>query len=141
MRTNLDIKSIQYINLFEKITGVKANGFFIYNSVFIFAVPRFMMSKALGENASNINRISMRFNKKVRVVPTPAGTADIERFVRAVIFPYDFKRADYNSATSELEVYSLPRTKAMLIGRDKTRLKELSDILHQFFGVKKVLIK
>ncbi len=137
----LDIKAIQNMNLFEKITGVKSKYCLTYNNALIFIVPRHMMSKALGPGGSNISNISRRLNKKVRVIPHPQAqnTIELERFIRAMIYPHDFKSIVHEN--TELIIFSMPRTKAALIGRNKQRIGELSDILEEFFGIKHILIK
>jgi NusA-like KH domain protein len=142
MRSVMDIKAIQNLNLFEKITGAKARCCFNYNSTMIFVVPRHMLNQALGRNASNINRLSIGLNKRVRIITSPSDDQDIrdiERFVRSIVYPYDFKNAMIEN--DELVIFSLPRTKAALIGRDKTRLKELTEVVDCFFGIKKIVIK
>ena len=135
----LDMKAIQNMNLFEKITGVKSRCCFMYNNTIIFVVPKHFMSKALGNNASNISNIGNRLNKKIRVIADPQGKHDLEGFVQAIIYPHDFKNIILEN--DGLIIFSLPRTKAALIGRNKSRIEELSNILEQFFGIKHILIK
>ncbi len=135
----LDMKAIQNMNLFEKITGVKSRCCFTYNNTIIFVVPKHFMSKALGNNAANISNIGNRLNKKIRVIADPQGKHDLEGFVQAIIYPHDFKNILLEN--DELVIFSLPRTKAALIGRNKSRIEELSNILEQFFGIKHILIK
>lgn len=135
----LDMKTIQNMNLFEKITRVKSRCCFTYNNTLIFVVPKNLMSRALGENASNISYLGNKLNKKVRIVANPLGTHDIEQFIKSIIYPNDLKNIVLEN--NELIIFSLPRTKAALIGRNKQRIEELSDILEQFFGIKHILIK
>ncbi|MCX6742355.1 MAG: hypothetical protein NTX24_04265 [Candidatus Pacearchaeota archaeon] len=142
MRSVMDIRTIQNLNLFEKITGAKARCCFNYNSAIVFVVPRHLLNQALGKNASNINRLYLKLNKRVRIIISPLDNpsiGDIERFVKSIVYPYDFKNAIVENG--ELIIFSMPRTKAALIGRDKTRLKELTDIIDRFFGIKKIVIK
>jgi transcription antitermination factor NusA-like protein len=80
-------------------------------------------------------------NKKVRVIADAQSQNDLEleRFIKAIIYPHDFKNIIHEN--TELIIFSLPRTKAALIGRNKQRIEELSKILEEFFGIKHVLIK
>jgi NusA-like KH domain protein len=139
MRAKLDMKTIQNMNLFERITRVKAKNCFTYNYITVFVVQRYQLSQALGRNAENINILSKKFNRKVRIIADPLGRFDLEKFIKTIIFPYEFKSLVCEN--HELIIFSMSRTKAALIGRDKARLKELSDILDQFFNIKKVIIK
>lgn len=139
MKVKLDLRSIQYLNLFERITHVKAKYCFDYNANIIFIVPRFLMNRALGERAKNIFRLEQQMHRKVRIIANPQGIDDAGRFVRAIIFPHEFKNIVIEN--NEMYIFIAQRTKAAIIGRNKTRLEELSDILEKFFGIKKVIIK
>lgn len=139
IKTKLDLKAIQNLNLFEKITHVKAKYSFSYNSIIIFAVPKALMNKAIGQKAANINKLKILLNKKTRIIAYPSSIHDLEHFIRSIIFPYKFRKLVLEQ--DELYIFSAPRTKAALIGRNKTRLLELSNVLEKFFGIKKVIIK
>ena len=60
---------MRYINLFAKASGVQTTECFVYNNAIYFAVPDFMMSKALGRDAINVKRISEVLSRKIRIVP------------------------------------------------------------------------
>ncbi len=139
MKVKLDVRSIQYMNLFERITHVKSKYCFDYDSTIIFVVPKFLMSRALGERARNITRLEENLHRKVRIIANPSGITDLERFVKAIIFPHEFKKIVVEN--NEIYIFSAPRTKAAIIGRNKARLAGLADILDKFFGIKKVTIK
>lgn len=139
MRAKLDIRTIQYMNLFEKTTGIKAKDCFSYNAIIIFTVPRVLISRAFGERRNNLNRLRTKMNRNVKIMVNPSGIYDLERFISTLISPNRFKKISLEN--DELTVFSLPRTKSVLIGRDKMRLKDLSDILKRVFGIKKVLIR
>lgn len=135
----LDIKKIQYMNIFEKVIGVKANSCFTYSSIIIFTVPKQMVTRAIGKKAINVNKLTTRLNKKVRIVAKPTSKADIGSFINVIIFPHKYRKLSIEN--NELIIFSIMREKAALIGREKRRLKELSEILNRFFDIKKVIIK
>lgn len=139
MKVKFDVKSIQYMNLFEKLTSVKARYCFNYNSTIMFVVPKFLVNRALGEKAKNIAKLEQNMHKKVRIIAQPTSINDIDKFIKAIIFPHEFKKVVIEN--NEAYIFSMPRTKAAIIGRNKTRLEELSNILDQFFGIKKVIVK
>lgn len=135
----LDIQKIQYMNLFEKIVGVKAKYCFTFDSTLIFTVPKALVTKAIGRNAENVNKLSAKLNRKVKIVATPQSKADLGNFVHVIIFPHKFKKLSLEN--HQLVVFAMPREKAALIGRNKKRLEELSDVLRRFFNIKRVIIK
>jgi len=139
MKATLDLKTIQYINLFERLIGVKAKYCFEYNSTVIFIIPKPLMRTALGRNCLNVKKISGRLNKKVRFIVSPSSRNDIGKFVSDIVYPYRFKNLQLEN--DELTIFSILTTKAALIGRGKTRLNELADILENFFEIKKVIIR
>lgn len=146
MKTTLDMKTIQNMNLFERITGVKTRCCFDYGLIRYFVVPRFFLRKALGENTRNLAILERGIGKKTRIIAEPEkkNQEEIERFIKIIIFPHEIKGVEVTmneSKEPEVQIYSIPRTKAILIGRNKARLEEISVIIDQFFGIKKVVIK
>jgi len=145
MRATLDMKTIQNMNLFEKITGVKPRCCFEYNQMRFFVVPRFLIKKALGENFRNLSRLEPQIARRIRIIAEPEkkNQEEIERFVKTIIFPHEFKKIEIamTEGEPEVQIYSMPRAKAALIGRDKQRLLEMSQAIEQFFSIKKVVIK
>ncbi|MEM4152579.1 MAG: hypothetical protein QXK80_00440 [Candidatus Pacearchaeota archaeon] len=139
LKAKLNLKTIQLINLFEKITRVKAKYCFDYNGITIFVVPKTLLNKALGKNAENLNKLKTQLNKKIRIITSPTNIRDAENFIKSIVFPYEIKKIDIQN--NELYIFSAPGNKAALIGRNKSRLIELSDIIEKFFGIKKVVIK
>ncbi len=45
----IDMQNMRYVNLFEKITGIRTRFCFEYNNFLIICVPQPMISKAIGE--------------------------------------------------------------------------------------------
>ena len=46
-----------------------------------------MISKAIGEDASNVRRISEILRKRVRIIPVPMSLKDVKSFIEAVVNP------------------------------------------------------
>lgn len=137
MKGTLDIKDIQNINFFEKVTGIKARCCFDYNSVIIFAVPQESIKRISGD------RFNFMQNKigKIRIIAIPEsqGETDVTGFITNLIYPLTFKRLELNG--TELSIYAHPKVKARLIGKDKIRLKELTEAVEMFFNIEKIVIK
>jgi hypothetical protein len=73
----IDMQTMRYINLLDKASHVKTHTCFVYNNTIMFAVPRSMVSKALGPDALNVRRIQEELGKRVRILPAPEGIKDL----------------------------------------------------------------
>jgi len=138
MARTLDMQFIRYLNLFEKTTNVRTQHCFSYNNGIIFVVPRERIAKAIGGEGKNVKRLSEILGKRIKMIAAPLGKEDIERFVLAIIHPVKCKsiRIDGDKVTISAGMQS----KAAIIGRNKTRLNEMKNILDEYFGIKEVRV-
>ena len=139
MERTLDMKFIRYLNLFEKITNVRTQHCFLYNSGIIFLVPQQLISKALGEEGNNIKKLSEILEKKVKVVAIPNGKEDMKKFISAIVYPIKFRALEIKEDCLLISACGM-QNKAALIGRNKTRLFEMQEILKQYYGFREVRI-
>ncbi len=139
MKKVLDMQFIRYANIFNRITNIRTNHCFVYNNALIFAVPRRLVSRALGQDNQNLKRLSYSLGKKVKIVAIPYGKEDMENFVSVITYPVKFKSIDINDG--EVIINANSQNKACLIGRERRRLNEMQKVLSQYFGIKKVMIK
>ncbi|MFA7708050.1 MAG: hypothetical protein WCX73_03810 [Candidatus Pacearchaeota archaeon] len=139
MVKTLDMQFIRYANLFGKVTRIRTNHCFEYNNMIVFAVPRTFVREAIGINNNNLKKLSEVLRKKVKIVAIPNGKDDIENFISVIVSPIKFKSVDVKE--SDAIINANPQSKASLIGRNKVRLNEMENILEQYFGIKKVLIR
>ncbi|PIN77527.1 NusA-like transcription termination signal-binding factor [Candidatus Woesearchaeota archaeon CG10_big_fil_rev_8_21_14_0_10_34_12] len=135
----LDFIYIRYLNLLEKIARVKTINCFSYDSSIIYAVPQKLMSKAIGDGGKNVRKLSEVLGKRVKIIPMASGRTkkDIEKFIAAVVHPVEFRGIEIDG--KDLAIVA-GMNKAMLIGRNKTRLGELKDVLKQYFDIENVKI-
>lgn len=133
MESTINMQDMRYLNLFEKITRISTRYCFKYNEILMFAVPKSLISKALGRNNENLRKISSILKKRIRVVPIPKNPTDAEVFIAAIISPVDFKGLEINN--KELVLTGGSQNKAALIGRNKRRLNEMKKIIKSFFGL------
>lgn len=136
MRT-LNMQFIRYINLFNRISGVRTKHCFKYNSNIIFLVPKNFISKSVGEEGKNIKKLNQILRKKIKIVKLPSGLWDIEEFISAIVYPVQLKKIEVKN--NEV-VINAGQNKAALIGRQKARLEEMRNIIEQYFGLKNVKI-
>lgn len=135
----LDMQFIRYANLFGRITNIRTNHCFLYNNTVIFAVPRKLVNNAIGPDNINLKRLSEIIKRRIKIVAVPNGIEDIENFVSVIVHPIKFKGIEIKD--NEAIINANSQSKASLIGRGKLRLEEMKDILDQYFGIKRVMIK
>jgi len=125
------MQDLRYLNLFERVTGIRTHLCFEYNNVVIFCVPKEFVSRAIGPEASNLRRISEIVKKRIKVISVPKDSQDIRRFIELVVSPVTFK--DLEVLPNEIVLNAGSQSKAALIGRDKRRLIEMQKIVKDFF--------
>lgn len=131
MVNTLDMQDLRYLNLFEKITGVRTRYCFQYNNAIIFAVPRNLISRCLGPDARNIRRMSEILRKRIKVISLPKGPEDTKIFIEAIVSPVTFKNMEISP--NEIILTAGMQSKAALIGRNRRRLIEMQKIVKDFF--------
>lgn len=139
LKSKINMRAIQYLNLFERVTRIKTRYCFEYNNSIIFAVPGYLVSKAIGENGINIKRLSRMMNHRIKVVAIPSVPADIAHFIETLVYPVKFKRVIIE--TNKVTIHAGPQSKALIIGRNRTRINNLKNILEKYFGIIQVVIK
>ena len=139
MVKTLDMKFIRYANLFGKITKLRTNHCFEYNNTIVFAVPRKFVMSAIGPGNINLKRLSEILKKKIKIVAIPDGKEDIVNFVSVITHPVKFKGIEIKDGGAIISANM--QNKASLIGRGKCRLEEMQNILGQYFGIRKVMIR
>ena len=125
------MQDMRYLNLFEKITGVRTHFCFKYNNAIMFGVPKLFVMKSLGRDAENIRRIGSILRKKIKVVALPNDVKDAKAFIKNIVSPVEFKEVEVEG--NEIILTAGSRNKAALIGRNKIRLIEMQKIMHDFF--------
>jgi transcription antitermination factor NusA-like protein len=125
---------MRYINLLDTTSRVKTTKCFTYNNIIFFAVPRMMVSQAIGPAATNVRRLQEKLGKRIRIIEEPHGASDINKFIIEIVEPVKFKSAEV--VGNELVISSGgSQNKAMLFGRNKHRFEELQQIVKDVFGL------
>jgi len=134
-----NMQFIRYINLFGRIAKVTAKHCFMYNNMIIFVVPRYAVERAIGKDNTNLKKISSIIGKKIRVIAEPRGRRDIGDFISVLISPIKYYSIEVKDEEAIITAGE-KESKAMLIGRERVREKEMKEILEQYFGIKNVRI-
>lgn len=131
MVNTINMQNMRYLNLFEKITGIRTRFCFEYNNYLMFCIPRPMISRAIGEGGRNIKKLQNILGKRIKIVPAPKDSGDAELLIKSIVNPITIK--DVEVTENEILV-SGGRNKAALIGRNKRRLIEMGKVTKGFFG-------
>lgn len=131
--TVIDLQTIRYINLLDAASRVKTRKCFVYNNTIFFAVPRELVSRAIGPNAVNVRNIQKKLEKKVKIIAEASGISDTERFVQDIVAPVRFVSAEIKD--NAITITAGSQSKAALIGRNRRREAELKQILKDTFNL------
>ena len=132
MANTISMQDMRHLNLFGRVTHISTRFCFPYNEHVVFSVPMALVSKAVGENGRNIKKLNEILGKRVKVVPSPNGIKDAEKFIERVISPTQFREIEVVDDTIVITAGS--QNKAALLGRNKRRFLELQKIVKNFFG-------
>ena len=125
-----DINLMKYISLFESLTGAKLKDC-IVNDVIMFIVQENEMGKAIGRKGSNIRRIEGLLKKKVKLVEF---NENVLQFIENLIKP--IKAKEITNEDEVINIYALDtKTRGMLIGRDRSRINSINEIVKRYFKV------
>lgn len=130
----INMQTMRYINLLDKASRVKTTKCFTYNNTIFFAVPKNMLSKAIGPSASNVKKIQDNLGKKVKIISEANGKEDIERFIKDIVSPVQFKSLEIKDDTITITSGN-NQSKASLIGRNKRRYEELKNVVEDIFNM------
>ncbi len=126
------MQTMRYINLFERIAGVRATKCFVYNNTIYFAVPPKFFGKTTNPQISRA--VSEQLGKRVRIIRDANDDLNsIGNFVSEVVSPAGFDNFEIQEGVYVITAGSRERA-ATLIGRNKMRLNELSAIIQSYFG-------
>jgi len=123
---------MRYINLFEKFSNISTRHCFDYNDAITFAVPKHLVSKAIGKNGVNVKKLNEILGRKIKIIPVPEDINDVKEFLGAIVSPVHFK--DLQTNDNEIIINAGAESKAALIGRNRRRLIELQKIAKAYFG-------
>ncbi len=128
------MQTMMYINILDRASNVRTKKCFVYNNTIFFAVPKHLVSRAIGPSALNVKKIQENLGKKVRIIAEPENVWDATRFVQDLVNPNKFKSLEIKDNCFILTAGS-NQNKAILIGRNKRRLEELKKILFDSFSM------
>ncbi len=125
-------ETIGYINLFENLTRSRVKDCYILKDEVIFIVHEGEAGKAIGRDGANIKKASLMLKKKIKVVEF---NSNPEKFIENMISPQKGKIYMKDDTTLIIEGKGA-RFKEAVLGRERQNLKELQEIVSNYFGIK-----
>jgi len=127
----LDIRLINYINLFNSITGVTAKDCFFEDEKLVFLVKEGDMGKALGKAGIKVKKLKNMIKKEIKVIEY---SEDIVKFVRNLIYPNEVQKIYKEDSIVFIEE---PNNviKGRIYGRDRKNLYYINEILKKYFSL------
>ena len=120
---------LKIMALFENITRTILKDCFIdNNSLLTFVVSDIEIGRAIGKNASNVKRLEALLKRKIKIVafnPSPV------QFVKNLIYPITVE-VEQTGKTIMVKGQDM-KTKAHLIGRNQSNIKNSLDIVQKYF--------
>lgn len=134
----IDMQSMRYLNLFNKICNVQTRYCFKYNNSLIFVVENSQVTTAIGPAAKNVKFLSSKMARKIKIIGTTQEptSENISHFVQKLVEPITFNKLEVKDG--EVVISGGRQSRASLIGRNRTKEKELLDILKGVFGIKTI---
>lgn len=130
----INMQTMRYINLFERVAHVRATKCFFYNNMIYFAVPPKFFFKANGNNNQTVKVLSEQLEKRIRIIRDADDNLDsVGKFISDIVSPAGFEGFELHENTYVITAGSRERA-ATLIGRNKVRLEELKSIMESYFG-------
>lgn len=128
---SFDMKTIGFINMFEKLTHAAVKDCFSEGDSLVFVVEHGQMGLAIGKAGVNIKKASSVFKKEIKVFefnPEPV------RFVQNLLFPLKPKEVVREDSVVVIKTSDTVE-KGKVFGREKTNLKRIQQIVSKYFDV------
>ena len=134
-RIKYDSELIKLITLFESMTGASVKDC-IADDKLTFIVEENEMGKAIGKGGANIKRLENALKKRIRVIEF---NKDVAQFIRNMAYPSQVAEIKNGDGIVTIDGKDA-NTRAMLIGRNRQNLNQISEIAKRYFDVKEIKV-
>ncbi len=128
----LDMRTMGYITLFEKLTKTESLDFLENKGQLIFFVKENNAKKAAGKLGSNLKRLSNLLKKKIKILEL---SEDPKKFVEGLIFPLEPSLIELKEGKIILS-FRTTEERARIIGRNGSNLEFLSKLVENHHKLK-----
>lgn len=134
-RIKYDATILNYITLFESLTGAKVKDC-ISDEGLLFIIEKGNMGLAIGKGGSNLRRVENTFKKQVKVIEFDD---NVIGFIKNYVFP--LRKIQISQEGKAVKITGQDtKTKGLLIGRERANLKKLNDIVKRFFDIEDIMV-
>ena len=128
-RITYNADALKTMSLFEKITKTNLKDCFTDdNGLLTFVVNEINLGKAIGKQAANVKNLERLFKRKIKIL---GFNPRIEKFIKNLVYPLKVE-VEMQESIAMIKADDT-KTKAFLIGRNQTNLKNNSKILQKYF--------
>jgi transcription termination/antitermination protein NusA len=131
----LDSEVMGLIALFEQMTGAKVRDCIIEDKV-IFVIEENDMGKAIGKNGANIKNLEFKLKKKIKLVEH---AHHVEKFVRSFLHPLEVAEIREDNGVVTVNGRD-SQTRAMIIGRERSNVKNLLEIAKRYYNINEIKV-
>ena len=126
---------MKLISLFESVTGAKVKDC-INDEKLIYVIEENDMGKAIGKNGANIKNLEFKLKKKIKLVEHHHL---VENFIRSFLNPLVVAdiREDHGIVTINGKD---SQTRSMIIGREKSNIKNLLEIAKRYYNINEIKV-
>lgn len=136
MKKVFDIKSIQYLTLFNNITKINAKDCIVQDTQIIFIVNMADVGIAVGIKGVNVKKLEQKFKKKIKI---SGYSENIKDFIKSLVAPLQLEEITEEKDIVILTAKDL-KTRGLLIGRTASILKAYEKIVKRFFPIKELKV-
>lgn len=122
-------ESLQYMNIFRRVTNTLPKDYFEVNSELVFVVNRAEVGAALGKGGANIRKLKELLNKKIKVV---GSGKDVKELVANFLYPIKTKNISTDNSLIELEL-NQSSDRRTLLRNSQCQLKLLKNVVKRYF--------
>ncbi|MBI4439353.1 NusA-like transcription termination signal-binding factor [Candidatus Woesearchaeota archaeon] len=131
-----DINTMKFISLFESLSGARVKDCIEIEDGLLFVIEPGEMGRAIGKNGSNIKRLESAIKKSVKVVEF---NDDAGEFVRALLYPTVPDEVAFEGEIITITGRDI-RTRGIIIGRDRSRINQIKQIVGRYFKVSEIKV-
>ncbi len=137
MKRVIDIKIMQIMALFDKITRADLRDCILSEGQALFVVEQNNIGKAVGKQGANVRKLEKALKRKIKIVEY---SEDVSVFVKNLYYP--LKAADVQVADGIVTVWPKDMvTRGQMIGRNASTLRNVESIAKRYFDVKEIKIE
>jgi len=120
---------LQFMSLFEKLTGAELKDCLILREKIIFLVEEGQIARALGKNKKNILRLEGALNRRFKVVEY---SSDLLQFIKNMMAPLRIVEIKEEESVVTI-VGPDEKTKGLMIGARAQNLREYEKAIQKYY--------